>query len=123
MIATDIKPIRQRLGLTQAAFAAALNRIDPNLRVHAFSVSRWESGGVKTLSPHAAAAVRILDTRSNEPDAPATLRLSEHLQLAAAGFEEQGSAELARLMRTLAANHRASGNDPTQVTDAGERLH
>lgn len=106
MIATDIKLIRQRLGLTQAEFAAELNNIDPNLRVYASSVSRWESGRVKTLSPHVAAAVRILDDRSTDPDAPATLRSYEHLELAAAEFEKQGSMELARLIRELAAIHR-----------------
>ena len=117
MTGNDIKDLRAKLGLTQSEFAAQLNKIDPNLRVYPSSVSRWESGHVKELSPHTAAAVSILERRGVTDRVGAVpLRASEHLELAAAGFEADGSVGLAAALRALAERQRESGHDPIQIT-------
>lgn len=117
MTGDDIKTIRQQLGLTQAELANRINAIDPNLRIAATSVSRWESGK-HAPSPHVAAALTILQQRgtTTRPGA-APLRASDHLELAADGFEEMGSVVLARELRRLAGAQRETGNDPIQITE------
>ena len=124
MTGDDIKTIRHHLGLTQAELAIQLNKIDPNLRIYPTSVSRWENGHVKELSAHAAAAVAILQRRgiADRPGA-VSLTASEHLELAAAGFEADGSPGLAAALRKLAAGQRESGHDPLQITQDGMRRH
>lgn len=70
--------------------------------------------------PHAAAALGILQQRGvAERPGAVPLRASEHLELAAAGFEEDGSPGLAAAIRGLAQRQRESGNDPLQVGDDG----
>lgn len=124
MTGNDVKAIRAQLGLTQAEFAIQLNKIDPNLRIYPTSVSRWENGHVKELSSHAAAAIAILQRRG-AAERPGTVPLtaSEHLELAAAGFEADGSAGLAAALRALAGRQRDSGHDPIQVTPDGMLPH
>lgn len=119
MTGADVKTLRTQLGLSQSELANQLNYIDSNLRVHATSVSRWESGRLNP-SAHAAAALGILQRRGgNAPAGPAQLTASEHLELAAAGFAADGSPGLAAALRKLAAGQRASGHDPLQITEDG----
>lgn len=122
MTGADVKRIRTQLGLTQSELGHRLNAIDSNLRVHAASVSRWESGRLNP-SAHAAAALRILDSRVSSGDTSGGLRASEHLEMAAAGFEADGSVKLAAILRRLADGQREGGHDPIQVSDDGEKPH
>lgn len=59
MSADDIRDIRRRLGLTQAAFALRLNETVPGLNVQQPHVARWESGRVKPSGVIVAAIERI----------------------------------------------------------------
>lgn len=121
MTGNDVKRLRDQLGITQAELATRINQIDPQLRVHPATVSRWEAGR-HAPSPHAAAAMGILARRHQTGDASAGLRASEHLDLAAAALEADGSARLAAILRRLADGQRASGHDPLQITADGQRL-
>lgn len=67
MTGADVKAIRSQLGLSQSELANQLNFIDSNLRVHATSVSRWESGKLNP-SAHAAAAIGVLARGGQSPD-------------------------------------------------------
>lgn len=123
MTGADIIALRSKLGLTQAELAVQLNRIDPQLRISPTSVSRWENNR-HNPSPHAVAAMDILERRGGKPTpGAAALTASEHLELAAAGFEEDGSPGLAAALRKLAAGQRASGHDPLQITQDGMLPH
>lgn len=123
MTGNEVKAIRTQLGLTQAELADQLNKIDPQLRIVPTSVSRWESGK-HDPSPHAAAAIDIL-ARRGVADRPGAVPLtaSEHLDLAAAGFEADGSPGLAAAIRGLAQRQRESGHDPLQITQDGMLPH
>lgn len=59
MTPSDIKNLRQRLGLSQQGLADAINEIDPLLRADRNIVSRWERGK-NTPTPHYQAALRKL---------------------------------------------------------------
>lgn len=59
MTGPEILVLRERLGLSQAEFAARLNRVDPNLAIDQKAVSRWENGHV-TPNAHTRDALRIL---------------------------------------------------------------
>lgn len=123
MTGADVKHLRSKLGLTQAELAAELNKIDPQLRIYPTTVSRWESGRHKP-SPHATAALSILERRGvSDRSGAVPLRASEHLELAAAAFEEDGAAGLAAALRKLAAGQRESGHDPLQITPDGMLPH
>lgn len=65
MTGDDIKTIRQQLGLTQAELANRINAIDPNLRIAATSVSRWESGKHQP-SAHVVAAIRTIEREESQ---------------------------------------------------------
>lgn len=56
----DVRRVRSILGLSQRAFAEAINHDDPTLRVDAKSVSRWENDHV-TPSAHVARVIARLE--------------------------------------------------------------
>ena len=62
----DVRSIRKKLGLTQAAFALRLNETVPGLNVKQPHVARWESGRVKPSGVIVAAIERI----SSPPPSP-----------------------------------------------------
>lgn len=123
MTGADVLIFRTKLGLSQSQLAVQINQIDRSLRVHPTTISRWENGK-HNPSLHAIAAMQVLERRhdNDEPLTP-VLRASEHLELAAAGFEADGSPGLAAALRKLAAGQRESGHDPLQITQDGMLPH
>lgn len=68
MTADDIRAIRRRLGLTQAAFALRLNETVPGLTVQQPHVARWESGRVKPSGVIVATIERIYSASVQSPE-------------------------------------------------------
>lgn len=66
MTGPEILALRERLGLSQAEFAARLNRVDRNLAIDQKAVSRWENGHV-TPNAHTRDALRILAGPTSRP--------------------------------------------------------
>lgn len=68
MTADELRAIRRRLGLTQAAFALRLNETVPGLNVKQPHIARWESGRVKPSGVVVAAIERIYSDSVQSPE-------------------------------------------------------